>query len=401
MVKDLPELKGFITDVAQRIIPIEALDPASGGSGESERGEEICRILDELGFPGYHKYVFRDDFGVERPNIVLKVGRKDRTLWIISHMDTVAPGDKLLWSKPPFEATVEDDRIYGRGTLDNGQAMFTMVSLLKNADEDSLNYNIGLVFSADEETGGRYGMEALIEKGIFDRNDLFIVLDYGSRNGLQIEVAEKSVLWIKFTIEGRQAHASNPRNSINAARESMKFMIYLDSHLHSKYVASDDIYAPSSSTFEPTFHEKNVDNINTIPGSDVQFMDMRLLPRYDLDSVIDDIYFRIREFEKNSEARIKYEIVNKKQAPPATSMNSEIVTLLRSALKALREGEPRTIGIGGNTSAGLLRKKGIEAVAWCTASPEIYHRVDEYCLISDIMKDLEVLEIILYGKISD
>lgn len=398
MAEKSPELKEFIIDVAQRVIPIEALDPSSGGTGEGDRADEICKILEELGYSNFQRYNFRDDFGIERPNIVLKVGKKERTLWLIAHMDTVSPGDKLLWTKPPFEATVEEDRIYGRGALDNGQAIFTIMSLLKVIDESASKYNLGIVFASDEERGGKFGVESLLEKGIFDKSDLFIVLDYGSRNGLKIEVAEKSVLWIKFVIEGKQAHASNPRNSINAAREGMKFMTDLDAYLHLKYSASDSIYAPPVSTFEPTFREKNVDNINTIPGTDVQYMDMRLLPKYDVDSVVDEIYYKIKEFEKSSEARVTYEIINKKQAPPATGINSDIVRVLRNAIKATREGEPRTIGIGGNTSAGLLRKKGIDAVAWCTASPEIYHREDEYCLISDVLSDLVVIENILYGQ---
>jgi len=85
-----------------------------------------------------------------------------------------------------------------------------------------LQVPVGLALVADEETGSQYGLRYILEnhKEIFKKEDLIIVPDGGNEEGTMIEVAEKSMLWLKFTIYGSQCHASTPdkgRNSLYAA----------------------------------------------------------------------------------------------------------------------------------------------------------------------------------------
>lgn len=391
------EEKKFIVEIANRIIPIRSISPDSGGEGESERADELCKILEEMGIKNYSRYDVEDDTGAKRSSIIVKAGYQPKTLWIIAHIDTVPEGDRTLWSKPPFKVTLENERIYGRGVSDNGQAIMLSLLLLKNLKKDALKYNIGVAFVADEETGSKHGIQHLLEKDIFKQDDLILVPDSGKETGDEIEVAEKSILWIKFTISGKQYHASMPFNAINASREGMKFMLELDALLHDKFKDTVDIFLPPYSTFEPTKHDKNVDNINTIPGVDIQYMDCRILPRYDLDVVLDQIKLKIRDFEKNSKAKISFEPVQKEQAPPPTSQNSEIVTRLKEAIKNKRGIEPSVIGIGGGTCAAYFRRKGFDAAVWCTTVAECAHKPDEYMILDHVLMDRDVIESILYG----
>jgi len=385
----------FIKYVASRIIPIKAISPDSGGEGESKRADEICNILKELGYSNYVRYDTTDTHGITRPNIVLKTGNLPQTLWIVSHIDTVPAGDRSLWKYEPFAATVVDDRIYGRGTSDDGQAVFLSLLLLRKLDKSKLKYNLGLAFVSDEELGSKYGIQFLLEKDIFDKKDIVLVPDAGTSNGLMIEIAEKSILWLKFMVKGRQYHASMPAMAINANRESMKFILGLDKALHEKFNKSDDIFSPPYSTFEPTRHDKNVDNINTIPGTDVQFYDCRILPVYDLDMVMDFIDTKIRDFNNSSEAKVSYEIIQKEQAPLPVDKNSVAAVELKEAIKSVKGAEPALYGIGGGTCAAFFRKKGFDALVWSTTLEEVAHQVDEYVLIPHILGDKKVIEKII------
>jgi len=78
----------------------------------------------------------------------------------------VPAGDPSLWSHDPFEAHVEDGKIYGRGAEDNGQAVITSLFAVKALIEAGIkpNVNIGLAFVADEETGSEYGIIYLFSK---------------------------------------------------------------------------------------------------------------------------------------------------------------------------------------------------------------------------------------------
>lgn len=390
------EDRNFIIDTARRIIPIKAISPDYGGNGESKRADEISKMFEELGFKNYERYDIKDDNGIVRTSLVLKVGHQEKTLWLVSHSDTFPEDDRVRWKYPPFEATIEGDRIYGKGSMDNGQPILLSLLLLKNLKVDLLKYNLGIAIVADEETGGRYGIEELLKRDIFSMNDLIIVLDYRSEHGLNIDVAEKSVLWVKFTIKGKQGHARSPQDSINSNREGMKFMLELDKRLHSKFDYSDETYSPPYSTFEPTKRECNVENINTVPGIDIQYLDGRVLPRYDLDKVLDEIVNTIDDFEKTTDAVIEHEVVLRRQAPPIIDLNSETVRELKESIKNVREYEVRLIGVGVETCASHFRNKGYEAVAWYTAPVEVYHKPNEYCEIGDIFEDSKVIENILY-----
>ena len=185
--------------------------------------------------------------------------------------------------------------MYGRGTEDDGQAVFTALLILRDMKVKNLKSKIGfgVAFVADEEMGSKYGIQYLLDKNIFGKSDLIIVPDAGSEDGMTIEVAEKSILWVKFSVMGKQW----PVNAINAFREGARFLLDLDKILHEKYTARDDLFNVPYSTFEPTKHEKNVDNVNTIPGTDVFYFDCRVLPEYNLDDVLKTIDGAISSFQ--------------------------------------------------------------------------------------------------------
>lgn len=388
--------KEFIEIIAKRLLKIKAVSPESGGEGESKKADEITKILDELNYD-YKRYDIIDDHNIKRSNIVLKIGNFKKTLWIISHIDTVPEGDIKLWSYKPFEATIVDDKIYGRGSEDNGQSIFTSLLLLKNLDKDKLKINLGIAFVSDEETGNEYGIKYLLNKNIFGNNDLIIIPDAGSPDGLMIETAEKSILQLKFTVKGKQGHASMPEYSINAFRDSSKFIDILDFNLHEKYDKKNNLFIPNYSTFEPTKHEKNIDNVNTIPGIDVFYFDCRILPEYDLNEIKNYINDLIKKFELTNKSKISYEIIDEIKSPEPTDDNSDVIKKLKLAIKNIRKKDAMTVGIGGETFASFFREKNMPAAVWSTTVIESAHMPDEYCLINDILNDLKIFEYILYN----
>ena len=387
----------FIIDVARRLLSIRAVSPKSGGEGEYKKSLELKKILHELGYDNLQEYNTTDDTGTLRPNIILRLGNFDRTLWIICHMDTVPEGDISLWKHDPFKATVDGDRIYGRGSEDNGQSIFTSLLLLKQIDPKNLKITLGLAFVSDEETGNDYGIKYLISKNIFREDDIIIVPDAGTNEGLAIEIAEKSTVQIKFEIEGIQGHASMPENSLNAFRESCKFIDLLDFSLHDQFSETDKLYFPPYSTFEPTKHEKNIDNINTIPGREVFYWDFRILPQYPADLVLASINSLIEKYAKTSQAKISYKVVDRVDAPKPTPEDSEVVIGLKSAIKSVTGKDAFTIGIGGETFASFLRIKGFHVAVWSTTAIENAHMPDEFCLIPHILQDVKIYKYLLFN----
>ena len=239
-----------VVDTSKKMIPIKAISPESGGSGESARADFLQSLIESFGV-AVKRYSYKDESGTERPNLVAMYGNSPRTVWVIAHMDTVSEGDRSLWEYEPFEATVDGDRIYGRGINDDGQDVIAGIYALKALKESGANlaYSYGLAIVADEELGSKYGIQKLIAEGIFKKDDLIIVPDGGTASGDEIEVAEKGILWLKISVKGKQVHASTPDKGVNAYRMAIRFLAEADSALHSKFTSSNKLFEPSASTF--------------------------------------------------------------------------------------------------------------------------------------------------------
>lgn len=378
------------------LIKIPAVAPENGGHGELEKAEKLIQILESVGFDEI-KHLDADDERVpskKRPNIIAySYGEStSEKLWIITHLDIVPPGEESLWTMTkPFEPTIKDERIYGRGSEDNGQSMVASIFAVKALRNLGLKpkRTVALAFVADEEQGSKYGIQHLIKQGIFSENDLIIVPDGGNENGSFIEIAEKSALWFRIRTIGKQTHASRPHQGLNAHRIGMKYTLALDEMLHKKYSLKDPYFDPPESTFEPTKKDKNVDAVNIAPGEDVTYFDCRILPNYDVEEILGNIRALAAEFEKRSGAAIKIEVVQKSIAPKPTDVNSRVVVMLKEAIKELRKIEPKIGGIGGGTCAAFFRDINVPAVVWSTVD-ETAHQPNEYAKIENLVNDAKV-----------
>jgi succinyl-diaminopimelate desuccinylase len=377
-----------------RMLRINAVNPRMGGPGERERAEFLHGFLKDNGFSVTRVDVKDPEApGGIRPNLSAKLEGKDesRSLWYISHMDTVPEGSRDLWKTDPFEPTVREGKIFARGAEDNGQSLvaslFALLTL-KRLDPP-LPYNVGVWFVADEEFASNYGIKQLLKRRLFRESDLVVVPDSGSPQGTDIEIAEKGLLWFKVTTKGKQVHASLPKKGLNAHRVGMKLAIELDELLNGKYRKRNRLFDYPVSSFEPTKKEANVGNINTVPGVDVFYFDCRVLPVYDLGDVVLDVKKKIREFEKKYQTSIELEEVEKEPAGPATAGGSEVATLLRRAVSTVSKARPRFVGIGGQTVGNLFRREGISTAVWSTID-DVPHEPNEYSKIANLVNDAKV-----------
>ncbi len=379
-----------------KLVKIPAIAPESGGEGELKKAEKLLQVLKEIGLDKIEHYNAKDERvpSKVRPNVVAYYYGEDKSkkLWIITHMDVVPPGEESLWTvTKPFEPVVDEGKIYGRGSEDNGQSLVASifaVEALKNLRMKP-KQTIALAFVADEEVGSRYGIQHLINQGLFRQDDLIVVPDGGNEKGDFIEIAEKSSLGFRVRTVGRQTHASRPSRGLNAHRAGMEYALTLDEFLHEKYSVRDEYFDPPESTFEPTKKDKNVDAVNIIPGEDIIYFDCRILPSYNLDEISNDVHMMAEKFEKKHGAKINIELLRKNVAPEPTDANSKVVLMLEEAIKTVRKVEPKVGGIGGGTCAAFFRKVGIPAVVWCTID-EMAHQPNEYAKVQNLVNDAKV-----------
>ena len=382
-------------DLQRELVSRVAVGPDHGGPGEGEKAAFLADLLRGWGLK-VENFPAPDDRvkGGERPNLVAWLpGKRPEKIWVLSHLDVVPPGDEALWDSDPFTLRAEGDRVYGRGTEDDHHGIVTSLMAVKALLDLGItpSRTLALALVSDEETGNEKGLIYLLREfpHLFSPEDLIIVPDAGSQDSTLIDVAEKSILWLRLTLEGKQCHASRPELGRNTLRACAHVILALE-NLSQEFSQENPLFRPATSTFEPTKKEANVPNINTIPGRDVFYLDCRVLPEYDLARVKERVQALAEEAARRFEVSLKVEPVQELPSAPSTAPDAPVVQALKRAIREVygREGKPQ--GIGGGTVAAFFRQQGLPAAVWMTVS-QTAHQPNEYCLLSNLLGDAKVL----------
>ena len=130
------------------------------------------------------------------------------TLLLNSHIDTVKP--VAGWTKDPFTPVVEDGRLYGLGSNDDGAGLVSLLYTFYELDKKPQPYNPLFLATVEEEVNGINGMKLAVQS--LPHIDVALI---GEPTGMQPAVAEKGLMVLDFTVHGKAGHAAR-NEGINA-----------------------------------------------------------------------------------------------------------------------------------------------------------------------------------------
>ncbi|UXU73912.1 MULTISPECIES: acetylornithine deacetylase/succinyl-diaminopimelate desuccinylase family protein [unclassified Paracoccus (in: a-proteobacteria)] len=197
--------------LTQDLIRIPTLNPP----GHHYR--DICEYLQARMQPrGWHCQLIRahgapgDSEAYPRWNIIARhdSGRPGDCVHFNSHHDVVEVGHG--WTRDPFAAEIEGDRIYGRGACDmkGGLAASIIAAEAFVAQYPDHPGRIEISATADEESGGFGGVAHLAEQGAFAHVDHVIIPEPLHKD--RICLGHRGVWWAEIQTHGRIAHGSMP-----------------------------------------------------------------------------------------------------------------------------------------------------------------------------------------------
>jgi acetylornithine deacetylase len=171
------------------------------------------------GHPGYFDTKTYEEYGYEgRENVAATIegagGEDARSLAVAGHIDVVDV-DEEEWTREPWTATREDDRLYGRGACDmkGGLAAGLIAAEALSAAGIDLAGDLILESTIDEEAGGTGGALSALERGY--RPDAAIITE---PSGIpNVGIASAGVLYFRLAVPGKSAHAANAFDGVNAA----------------------------------------------------------------------------------------------------------------------------------------------------------------------------------------
>jgi acetylornithine deacetylase len=136
-------------------------------------------------------------------------------LLLNSHIDTVKPA--AGWSKNPFiPEESEDDKLYGLGSNDAGASVVSLYAAFCRLSAGKQPYNLIFLASCEEEISGKNGIESVLP----DLPPITFAL-VGEPTGMQPAVAEKGLMVLDCTAQGKAGHAAR-NEGLNAITVAMK-----------------------------------------------------------------------------------------------------------------------------------------------------------------------------------
>lgn len=117
--------------------------------------EEVLSVAEELGFETRNHEGYAG---------TVKWGQKGKQIGILTHIDVVPPGDG--WTYRPFEGTLDNGRLYGRGSLDDKGPMAAALFAMKAVKESGLpvKNHVCHIIGTDEESGFMRGLKYYLKK---------------------------------------------------------------------------------------------------------------------------------------------------------------------------------------------------------------------------------------------
>jgi len=219
-------------ELCRDLIRFASVNDGTGrGKGEREAAEYVAGKLAEVGL---NPQVFES--AQNRTSVVARVEGEDSSrpaLLIHGHLDVV-PAEPKAWTYDPFAAEVADGAIWGRGAVD----MLDMDAMTLAVVRDRLRTgrrpprDVVLAFVADEEAGGVFGAQWLVEnqpqlfegctEAISEVGGFSLSVNDDLRLYM-IETAQKGLAWMRLTAHGTAGHGSmvNDDNAVTLLCEAV------------------------------------------------------------------------------------------------------------------------------------------------------------------------------------
>ncbi len=373
---------GDAVSLTRELVRVDSRNPTlvAGAPGEAR----VARVLAEaLSAWGFHVEV--RDAAPGRPNVIARVGRREpgaRSLILNGHIDVVGVEGM---SHPPWDASVREGRLYGRGSSDmkaGVAAMSAAAARAVSASGGTVDGEIIVTAVVDEEYSS-LGTRALISEGV--RADAAIVTE---PTRLAIMPAHKGFAWVDVAVRGRAAHGSRWDVGVDAIRHAGLLLAALD--------ALDAELLPTREHAllgRPSLHASTITGgigLSTYPDRCHFTIERRTIPGETTAAVMAEIehaFAHVRAQRPELEASVSLIF---EQPPSDVPLEAPIVRALDGALRACGE-EVTVTGMSAWTDAAILNEAGIPAICFGPGDIALAHAAEEFVRVDEIERATLVL----------
>ncbi|MDC3741221.1 acetylornithine deacetylase [Pseudomonas syringae pv. syringae] len=334
-------------------------------------------VRELLASKGIESLIVKDETG-KKANLFASTGPRDVPGVLLSGHTDVVPAAGQAWTMPPFQATLRDGRIYGRGTCDMKGLIALAIDAMLDAADMTLMRPLQLALSHDEEIGC-VGVRRLLDVLHLAPVRPFLCV-VGEPTLMQFAVGHKGKASYRTFCRGQEAHSSLAPRAVNAIHLASDFIAELrksQKQIEQQGARDEGYDIPYS-----TVHIGRIDGgkaLNIVPNLCTMEFEYRNLPGDNPDALLEQLRERaevlVREARQLSGvADIEIEVMNEYPALE-THPSVEAVRLLH----AFAEPGTQHIKVSYGTEGGLFAGRlNVPVVVCGPGSIEQAHKPDEF-----------------------
>ncbi len=230
-------------------------------------------VGDRLECAGFRLQYFRHG---QVDNLWATHGDAGPTLMFLGHTDVVPSGPESSWQSPPFEPSVRDGHLYGRGAADMKGSVAAMVVALEQfvAEHPKHHGTVGLLLTSDEEGEAMDGVRKVAEhfRQSGEVIDWCVVGEPSAKDviGDLIRVGRRGSLSGTLTVRGVQGHVAYPEKALNPIHA---FAPALAELVGERWDEGNEDFPPT--TFQVSNLDAGTGANNVIPGELVALINFR------------------------------------------------------------------------------------------------------------------------------
>ncbi|KRN30685.1 ArgE/DapE family deacylase [Liquorilactobacillus mali] len=363
-------------EILKKILAIESVN-----DNETEVADYIASLFANYSTAKIEKV----SYAPHRDNLVITIGNSGPILGYSGHMDVVAPGNLTDWSTAPFEPTIKNNCVFGRGAADmKGGLAALVVALLELLEKKSeLPGQIRLLATVGEETG-EYGAAQLTKLGYADKLAGLLIAE-PTDNMQRIVYTARGVIDYKVTSKGKSAHSARPQYGINAIDNLVEFYKLAKARL-AKFTATDEVLG--GVTHNITFIHGG-EQVNNIPSYAELLGNIRTIPQYPNKLFYAELEQIIAELNKQKGFSLAITYSFPEEAIPG-SPDSPIIQIAKKVHSKYWEKPAAITGsLGANDGAEFLQAKGSFNSIVIGPGSNTSHQSNEYVAIDSYLKAID------------
>jgi acetylornithine deacetylase len=321
-----------------------------------------------------------------RDNVLALLPGKNRTkkLLLEAHMDTVSVDSMSI---PPWEPTIQDGKLYGRGSCDTKAGLACMLAALASlrANHQQPHCDVLLAAVVDEE----HSCLGVIELCKDLVADAAIVAE---PTEMKTIIASKGVLRWEIHANGKSAHSSKTHLGINAIEHMAELLLRLQKKHRSLNEISHPLLGPPTANVGII---RGGVQVNFVPDRCTIQIDRRLIPGEQVSEVLAGYQQMLDEAQRDIPyAAFSMDLPLLIDPSLETSAQAPIARISSSILRRIGY-DNRLGGVPFGSDASKIRQKGIDTIIFGPGSIDQAHSAVEYVDIQQVQDACEYYKLLI------